>query len=88
MFSCDWSSDVCSSDLFPTFDGSYLVESNFEYPISINGKVRKTISFSVDMPTPEIEKSVLLDETIQKWLEGKTPKKIIVVPKRIINVVI
>jgi leucyl-tRNA synthetase len=77
-----------SSHSFPVFDPSYLVESSFEYPISINGKVRKTISYPVDMPINEIEKGVLLDETIQKWLEGKTPKKIIVVPKRIINVVV
>lgn len=73
---------------FPVFDPKHLIENSFEYPIQINGKVRANISFPVDMPQAEIEQSVLADATIQKWLEGKAPKKIVVVPKRIINVVI
>ena len=72
---------------FPVFDPKYLEESTFEYPIQINGKVRATIPFGLDMPLADVEKAVLANEIVQKWLEGKTPKKVIVVPKRIINVV-
>jgi leucyl-tRNA synthetase len=73
---------------FPTFNPSFLVEDAFEYPIQINGKVRTTISFAVDRAASEIEREVLADETVQKWLEGKSPKKVVVVPKRIVNVVV
>ncbi|GAB3699235.1 leucine--tRNA ligase [Spirosoma flavus] len=73
---------------FPTFNPSYLVEDAFEYPIQINGKVRTTISFAIDRAANEIEREVLADEIVQKWLDGKTPKKVVVVPKRIVNVVI
>lgn len=73
---------------FPKFEPSYLVESSFEYPISINGKVRTNIAFPVDLASSEIEAGVLANEVVQKWLEGKTPKKVIVVPKRIVNVVL
>ncbi len=73
---------------FPVFNASYLTEDSFEYPISINGKVRVKMTFPVDTPPAEIEKSVLAEENVQKWLEGKEPKKVIVVPKRIVNVVI
>ena len=73
---------------YPVFDAKYLVEDAFEYPIQINGKVRTTISFAIDRAASEIEKEVLADETVQKWLEGKAPKKVVVVPKRIVNVVI
>jgi leucyl-tRNA synthetase len=74
--------------VFPTYNPAYLVEDSFEYPISINGKVRAKIEFGIEVPATEIEKAVLADAVVQKWLEGKTPKKIIVVPKRIVNVVI
>ncbi|WP_460953880.1 leucine--tRNA ligase [Spirosoma litoris] len=73
---------------FPKFNPAYLVEDAFEYPIQINGKVRTTISFAIDRAPTEIEKEVLADEIVQKWLEGKSPKKVVVVPKRIVNVVI
>ncbi|MEO1053072.1 MAG: leucine--tRNA ligase [Bacteroidota bacterium] len=73
---------------FPQFDESYLTEDTFEYPISINGKMRTKIHIAVDMPKEEVEKMVLEDETVMKWTEGKTPKKVIVVPKRIVNVVL
>jgi leucyl-tRNA synthetase len=72
---------------FPKFNPSYLVEANFEYPISINGKVRANISFPTDALPADIEAGVLANEIVQKWLEGKAPKKVIVVPKRIVNVV-
>jgi leucyl-tRNA synthetase len=73
---------------FPTFNPAYLVEANFEYPISINGKVRANISFPTDALPADIEVEVLANEVVQKWLEGKVPKRVIVVPKRIVNVVI
>lgn len=73
---------------YPNFDENFLTESSHEYPISINGKVRAKISFPVDKPKDEIEAEVLSDETVRKWTEGKLPKKVIIVPKRIINVVV
>ncbi|CAN5676784.1 hypothetical protein BH09BAC4_BH09BAC4_21450 [soil metagenome] len=73
---------------FPKFNPAYLVEDAFEYPIQINGKVRTTISFAIDRAPTEIEREVLPYEIVQKWLEGKAPKKVVVVPKRIVNVVI
>lgn len=73
---------------FPVFDSQYLVENSFEYPISINGKVRVKMNFALDMPKEDIEKLVMASEIVQKWTEGKAPKKVIVVPGRIVNVVI
>lgn len=73
---------------FPKFDEQYLKESSFEYPISINGKVRAKMEFALDMPKEDIEKLVLASEAVQKWSEGKPPKKVIVVQGRIVNVVL
>jgi leucyl-tRNA synthetase len=72
---------------YPQWEEKYLVENTFEYPISINGKLRTKMEFSVDTTPAEIEKAVMESEQVQKWLEGKTPKKIIVVPRRIVNLV-
>ncbi len=73
---------------FPVFNAAYLVEDSFSYPISINGKHRTNIEFSLSATQAEIEQAVLADETIMKWLEGKTPKKIIFVKGKIVNMVI
>jgi leucyl-tRNA synthetase len=73
---------------FPEFDPKYLVESNFTYPVSFNGKKRFDLELPVDMSAAEIEKVVLADPSSAKWLEGKAPKKMIIVPNKIINVVI
>ena len=73
---------------FPEFNGSYLVESSHQYPISFNGKMRFKLEFPLDMDKAEIEKEVLAHEQSQKWLEGKDPKKVIVVPKKIVNIVV
>jgi leucyl-tRNA synthetase len=73
---------------FPAFDEQYLVENSFEYPISINGKVRVKMNFALDMPKEDIEKLVMASEIVQKWTEGKAPKKVIIVPGKIVNVVI
>lgn len=73
---------------WPAFDEKHLVESSKVYPISINGKTRTNLEFPLDMSKDEIEKNVLADEIVQKWLDGKPPKKVIVVPGRIVNVVL
>ena len=73
---------------FPIHDEQYLTESAFNYPISINGKVRAQMNFALDMPKEDIEKQVLASEAVLKWSEGKPPKKVIVVPGKIVNVVI
>jgi leucyl-tRNA synthetase len=77
-----------SKATFPKWEQQHVTDAVFEYPIQINGKVRITIPFALDTPPAEIEKQVLAHETVQRWLEGKTPKKVIVVPKRIVNVVL
>ena len=77
-----------SKAAFPVFEAKYVQESVFEYPVQINGKVRASLTFPLDTPPAEIEKEVLADATVQKWMEGKPAKKVVVVPKRIVNVVI
>lgn len=66
----------------------YLVESVFKYPVSFNGKMRFLLELPIDLGKDEIEKAVLQNEQSQKWLEGKSVKKVIVVPKKIVNVVV
>lgn len=73
---------------FPKWDDSYLVETKVNYPISVNGKVRAQMEFALDMPREDIEKAVLASEVIRKWTEGRPPKKVIVVPGKIVNVVV
>jgi leucyl-tRNA synthetase len=73
---------------WPVFEEKYLTESNINYPISINGKMRTQISLPANMGKDEVEKAVLADETVQKWLEGKPLKKFIFVPGKIVNVVV
>ena len=73
---------------YPTFNPALLVESSKEYPVSINGKVRTNISLSLDLQQAEVEKLVVENKIVQKWLEGKEPKKIIYVKNKMINVVI
>ncbi len=73
---------------WPEYDEQYLKESEFEYPVSVNGKVRTKMQLPLDMPQDEISKKVLVNPVIVKWLDGKAPKKVIVVPGRIINVVV
>lgn len=73
---------------FPKLEEKYLVEEKKEYPISINGKMRTTITIALDASPEEVEKIVLENQTIQKWVEGKTPKRIIYVKGKMVNVVI
>ena len=72
---------------YPTHDDQYLQEDSKEYPVSFNGKVRFKRAFPTDMPVAEIEKAILADPQTIEQLQGKAPKKVIVVPNRIINVV-
>jgi leucyl-tRNA synthetase len=79
---------MVSKATFPKWEQKYLIEAVFEYPVQINGKVRVSLPFDLETSPADIEKEVLANETVQRWLEGKTPKKVIVVPKRIVNVVL
>ncbi len=72
---------------FPIFEASHLVESSKEYPISFNGKTKFTIELPLDMTKDAIEETVMAHEKTQKQLAGRTPKKVIVVLGRIINIV-
>ncbi len=73
---------------FPFYDESYLVEANHVYPISINGKMRTKIELPTEMSSGEVEQVVLNHSDIIKWLDGNSPKKVIVVPGKIVNIVI
>jgi leucyl-tRNA synthetase len=73
---------------FPEFKEEFLIENSHEYPISINGKMRTKLSLSLSLTKEEIKKAALEDEMVQKWLEGNDPKKMIVVPGKIVNIVI
>jgi len=72
---------------YPVFEEKFLVESTKNYPVSFNGKMRFTMELPLDMPKDEIEKTVMADERTQKQLDGRTPKKVIVVPGKIVNIV-
>lgn len=78
---------VCDAT-WPVCNESYLVEDTINYTISFNGKARFTLPFSADADNATIEQTVLAHELAQKWIEGKTPKKIIIVPKKIVNIVL
>ncbi len=72
---------------YPTFDEKHLVESAFEYPVMVNGKLRFKQTYALDMAPAQIEADIVKTEGAQKWLEGRAPKKIIVVKGKIINIV-
>lgn len=73
---------------FPEYNEQYTVENSFDYPVSFNGKMRFKLTLPLDTPAAEIEQAVVSAPEAAKWLEGKTPKKVIVVPGKIVNVVI
>ncbi len=77
---------ICDAE-FPVCNEAYLVESNTKYPISFNGKVRFTMELPADMSKEDVEKTVLSNEQTAKYLDGKAPKKVIVVPGKIVNIV-
>lgn len=73
---------------WPELNEAYLVEDNFTYPVSFNGKTRFMLSLPATLSPQEVEAAVLSAPEAEKWLEGKTPRKVIVVPKRIVNIVL
>ena len=78
---------VCDAQ-WPVCNEQYLVESEVQLTISFNGKARFTLEFPADADNATIEAAVMADEQSQKWIDGKTPKKVIIVPKKIVNVVL
>jgi leucyl-tRNA synthetase len=72
---------------YPEADEQHLVESAFEYPVMVNGKLRFKQTYALDMTPAEIQADIVTTEGAQKWLEGKPAKKIIVVKGKIINIV-
>lgn len=72
---------------FPVFDEKYLVEDSKLYPVSFNGKTRFSIELPLDMSVPEMEQLILNDERTQEQLKGTAPKRVVIVPGRIINIV-
>lgn len=79
--------ETISFATFPEIDESLLVENSYNYPVSINGKMRITMEFPLDKPAKEIEAEVLANEEVLRYMEGKQLKKLIFVPKKIINIV-
>lgn len=80
--------DSVTMATFPVWDEKYLVEDSFEYPVSFNGKVRFKLSMPATATNAEIEAAVKTAPDANKWLEGKEIRKIIIVPKKIVNIVI
>jgi leucyl-tRNA synthetase len=72
---------------FPKFEASFLVESTKNYPISFNGKMRFTLELPLDLSKEDIETAVMNHEKTKAQLEGRTPKKVIIVPGKIVNIV-
>lgn len=73
---------------WPEYNEEYLVEKNVTYAVSFNGKARFNMEVAADMPREEVEKTALAHEGAAKWLEGKTIRKVIVVPGKIVNIVL
>jgi leucyl-tRNA synthetase len=73
---------------YPVYEEKYTVDNTKNYPVAINGKARVEMEFALDADQADIEKAVLANEAVQKWMEGKQPKKIIFVKGKMINIVI
>jgi len=73
---------------FPFFEAKYLAETSKNYPVAVNGKTRSELTLAVDVSSEEAEKLALADPAVQKWLEGKPPKKVIFVRNKMINIVV
>ncbi len=80
--------DSVTTATWPAYDESHLVEDSFSYPISFNGKTRLQLEFPIALDPKSVEEQVLANPEVQARLEGKAPKKVIVVPKRIVNIVV
>jgi leucyl-tRNA synthetase len=73
---------------FPKFEEKYIKESSKAYPVAINGKTRTELTITLDATQQQVEEIIMSNEIVKKWLEGKSPKKIIYVKNKMINVVI
>jgi leucyl-tRNA synthetase len=73
---------------WPSFDPALLVEDSITLPVQLNGKKRADVTVPREADKAEVERLTLADETVQKALEGRAPKKVIVVPGRIVNLVV
>lgn len=73
---------------YPQFNPDYLIESEFAYPVSINGKMKMNLSLALDLDAKTVEETVLVNEDVQRYLDGKSVKKLIFVKGKIINIVI
>jgi leucyl-tRNA synthetase len=80
-------SGTVSTASFPVFDPEQLTESTVSYPVSFNGKMRFKLDLPSDLSAKQVEEEVMKNETAQKWLDGASPKKVIVVPGKIVNIV-
>lgn len=80
-------SNSIATQAFPAFEEKHLVESTKNYPISFNGKMKFTLELSLDLSKDEIEKEVMAHEKTKMYLDGRTPKKVIIVPGKIVNLV-
>ncbi len=78
---------VCDAK-WPIFNEAYLVETTATYAVSFNGKTRFSMQVPADTDRNEVERLALSNPNAEKWIEGKTPKKVIVVPNKIVNIVI
>jgi len=73
---------------YPICNETYLLETEKEYPVSVNGKLRTNLLLSLEASQTEVEEKVIADEIVKKWLDGKPAKKIIFVKGKMINVVV
>jgi len=73
---------------YPVFEEQYVKESAFNYPVAINGKTRTEMGFALDADNSAIEQEVLANDVVQKWMEGKPLKKMVIVKGRMINIVV
>ena len=78
---------VCDAQ-WPVFNEEYLKEDTIKYTVSFNGKARFTLDFPADADNATIESTVMNHEMSQKYIDGRTPKKVIIVPKKIVNIVL
>ncbi|MCK3685801.1 leucine--tRNA ligase [Maribellus sp. YY47] len=88
LWSLYGNTETLAYEPWPAVDQSLLTEDTHEYPVSFNGKMRFKIELPLDMPQAEVEKAVLSDPRSEKWIEGKSVRKFIYVPKKIINIAV
>jgi leucyl-tRNA synthetase len=83
-----WGEASILNSTYPVFEDKYVKETTKAYPVAINGKTRSELTLSLDVTQEQVEKIILQDPVVQKWLEGKIPKKVIYVKNKMINVVV